>query len=148
MTVPMKVATNATGEADRERDATAVDHPAVEVAPDRVGAEPMRAGRALEDRSDTRRLIRVARDLVGEDRGEADEDQEDRAGHGELVTAELPPRQQARREGDRSNLLGFGLDDLVGNDATDSALDRGLFPDEGVRLEISQVGSSGRATRR
>ena len=84
-------------------------------------------------------LVRVARDLMGEDRREADEDQEDRARHRELVPAELPPGQQAWRERDRGNLLGFGLDDLVRDDAADRTLHGGLFPDERVRLEVSQV---------
>jgi hypothetical protein len=47
--------------------------------------------------------------------------------------------QKARRERDWGNLLGFGLDDLVRDDAADRTLHGGLFPDERVRLEVSQV---------
>ena len=92
--------------ADRQADARAVEHADVEVAPERVRAEPVRRAGPLVDVEEVRVLIAVGAEHRAEDGEERDDGDDDEAEDGELVALEAPPCVLPVGDGRAGNLVG------------------------------------------
>ena len=78
-------------QSDAQRHATAIDQPAQDIASIRVGAQPVLGAGALSIPLQVLLLVFIRRDEIGADRGQREDQNEDRAGNGQAVLLEPAP---------------------------------------------------------
>ena len=92
--------------ADGKADARAVEHADIQIAAERVRAEPMRLGRPLGDGEEIGLVIRIRAKHRPEDGEQGDDEDHNQTEHGQLILAEAPPCVLPIGNGRTGNLVG------------------------------------------
>ena len=132
------------GEAHQQRDASPVQHPGELVAPKPVRPQPVRAARTLPGLEQVQLVEPVLRDERHQERGQADQEEHDEAGDGQLVALEPSQRELP---GGEDALLEGQWQDIGGRDLGLNRERLGRRGDSVDLVLVTHSGSSGQGRR-